>query len=210
MRRVVHTSTSEVYGTARTMRITEEHVLQGQSPYAASKIGADKIAQSYHLAFGVPTVTLRPFNTYGPGQSMRAVIPTIVAQALRGESIRLGALDTVRDFTYVTDTVEGFIRAALVPDIEGEEFNLGTNQEVSIGELVERTGALLNRRLQTQVQPARLRPPGSEVMRLRSDNTKAQQRLDWHPRVTLDEGLKQVAAWITQHPELYNTEHYGV
>lgn len=208
--RVVHTSTSEVYGTARSERISESHVLQGQSPYSASKIGADKIAQSYHLSFGVPVVTLRPFNTYGPGQSMRAVIPTIVAQALRGEEVRMGALDTVRDFTYVTDTVDGFIRAATVEGIEGEEFNLGTDSEVSIGEIVERTGAIVGRPLRPLVQDQRLRPAGSEVLRLRSDNSKAMGELGWKPRVNLDEGLRHVAAWIGAHPELYDPQSYGV
>lgn len=210
VRRVVHTSTSEVYGTARQDRIDESHVLQGQSPYSASKIGADKIAQSYHLSFGTPVVTLRPFNTYGAGQSMRAVIPTIVAQALRGDEVRIGALDMVRDFTYVTDTVDGFIRAATVEGIEGEEFNLGTDTEVTIGEIIERTGAIVGRRLRPLVKDERLRPAGSEVLRLRSNNSKAMGELGWKPRVNLDEGLRHVAAWITAHTELYDTESYGV
>lgn len=210
IRRIVHTSTSEVYGTALTQRITEEHPLQGQSPYSASKIGADKIAQSYNLSFGLPVVTVRPFNTYGPGQSMRAVIPTVVAQALKGDTIQIGALDTVRDFTYVADTVEGFIRAAIVSGVEGKEFNLGANEEISIGDLIARVGVLMGRQLKPLVNQERLRPKGSEVTRLRSDNSKAGQQLDWQPRVSLDEGLKQVATWIAAHPELYNPERYGV
>jgi dTDP-glucose 4,6-dehydratase len=210
LRRIVHTSTSEVYGTALTQRITEEHPLQGQSPYSASKIGADKIAQSFNLSFGLPVVTVRPFNTYGPGQSMRAVIPTVVAQALKGDTIQIGALDTVRDFTYVADTVEGFIKAAVTPGVEGKEFNLGANEEISIGDLIARVGVLMGRQLKPLVNQERLRPKGSEVTRLRSDNSKARQQLDWQPHVSLDEGLKQVATWIGAHPELYNPERYGV
>lgn len=208
--RVVHTSTSEVYGTAQVQRISEDHPLHGQSSYAASKIGADKLVESFYRSYGLPVVTIRPFNTYGPRQSGRAVIPTIVSQALRGYTVKLGALDTIRDFTFVTDTVEGLISAASAGSVEGEEFNLGTDDEVSIRELVGRIGAILQRELKLESAVDRLRPEASEVMRLRSDNSKAIQRLGWRPTVGLDEGLSRVIAWIEAHPELYHAERYEV
>lgn len=210
VRRVVHTSTSEVYGTAQTERISESHPLQGQSPYSASKIGADKIAQSYFCSFELPVVTVRPFNTYGPRQSMRAVIPTIAAQALHSQTIKLGSLDTVRDFTFVTDTANGLMRAAVADSVVGDEFNLGADNEVSVLELVSLVGEILRKDLRPETQSERVRPAASEVRRLRSDNSKARQRLGWEPRVGLKEGLSKVVAWIEAHPELYNAQVYGV
>jgi len=209
-RRVVHTSTSEVYGTAQAERIREDHPLRGQSPYSASKMGADKLAESFHLAYGLPLVTVRPFNTYGPRQSGRAVIPTIVSQALRGTTVRLGALDTVRDFTYVTDTVEGMLAAAAAAGAEGQEFNLGSDEEVSVRELVSKVGAILNRQLKPETEAERLRPQASEVMRLRSDNSKAANRLGWRPAVGLDQGLRQVIAWVEARPELYQVGRFEI
>jgi len=209
-RRVVHISSSEVYGTAVTPQVREDHPLQGQSPYAASKIGADKLAQSFHLSYGVPVVTLRPFNAYGPRQSGRAIIPTIVAQALRGRVVRLGALDATRDFTFVTDVVRGIMAGASIAGIEGQEINLGSDTEVSVGDLVGRVATILGRELEPRVEERRLRPPRSEVTRLRADNTHARQRLGWQPTVGLDEGLRRVVGWIEAHPELYEPRRYEV
>ena len=208
VRRLVHTSTSEVYGTALHVPIDEAHPLQGQSPYSASKIGADKLVESFHLAYGLPAVTVRPFNTYGPRQSARAVIPAIISQALRGDSLRLGNLESRRDFTYVTDTVRGFILAAETEGVEGGTFNLGTGAEVTIGALAALILQLVGRALPIQVEPQRLRPERSEVMRLLSDNRLAQEKLSWRPEVPLEQGLRQTIAWIEAHPELFDPERY--
>ena len=208
VRRLVHTSTSEVYGTALHVPIDEAHPLQGQSPYSASKIGADKLVESFHLAYGLPAVTVRPFNTYGPRQSARAVIPAIISQALRGDSLRLGNLESRRDFTYVTDTVRGFILAAETEGVEGGTFNLGTGAEVTIGALAALILQLVGRALPIQVEPQRLRPERSEVMRLLSDNRLAQEKLGWRPEVPLEQGLRQTIAWIEAHPELFDPERY--
>ncbi len=206
--RVLHTSTSEVYGTALRVPIDEDHPLQGQSPYSASKIGADKMAESFYCAFQLPVVTVRPFNTYGPRQSARAVIPTIITQALALDEIHLGNLDTRRDFTYVSDTVRGFLCAAQAEQVEGETFNLGTGQEVTIRELLERILKIVGRDVRVRVDDQRLRPENSEVMRLLSNNEKAHQRLHWQPEVSLEDGLKQTVAWIRQHQSLYRPGVY--
>ena len=194
--RVVHTSTSEVYGTARTPRIDETHVLQGQSPYSASKIGADKLAEAFHLSFGLPVVTLRPFNTYGPRQSPRAVIPTILMGALAGGPVRLGSLTPSRDFTYVTDTADAFVRAATAEGIDGETVHLGVGVEVTIAEVVRQVGELLGREIEVVVEDERIRPDASEVGRLLSDPTRARELLGWQPSVSLAAGLKETAAWL--------------
>jgi NAD dependent epimerase/dehydratase len=208
--RVVHTSTSEVYGTALHVPIDEEHPLQGQSPYSASKIGADKLAESFYRSFDLPVATLRPFNTYGPRQSARAVIPTIVAQALTQEVIRLGNLDARRDLTYVSDTVEGFLCIGEAPSVEGETFNLGTGSEVSIGELANTIIKLVGRRVRIEIDTGRLRPEKSEVQRLLSDNQRAKERLGWEPHVSLHRGLENTIAWIREHLSLYHPEQYQV
>jgi dTDP-glucose 4,6-dehydratase len=208
--RLVHTSTSEVYGTALRVPIDEAHPLQGQSPYSASKIGADKLAESFYRAFDVPVVTLRPFNTYGPRQSARAVIPTIITQALTGEVVRLGNLDARRDMTYVSDTVQGFLAVALAPDVLGETFNLGTGEEVRIGELVEIILSIVQRPVRILVEEARLRPEKSEVQRLLSDNRLARQRLGWQPQVSLQDGLQRTVAWIREHLDMYRPDQYQV
>jgi dTDP-glucose 4,6-dehydratase len=208
--RVVHTSSSEVYGSALHVPIEETHPLQGQSPYSASKIGADKIAESYYCAYGLPVVTLRPFNTYGPRQSTRAIIPSLITQALTSDTVRIGNLDTRRDLTYVSDTVQGFLRIAQVEGIEGETFNLGTGQEVSIAELAREIFALMGKSPRLDVEPARLRPQKSEVQRLLSDNRHAQQLLKWSPKVSLREGLLKTIAWISDNLSLYQTGIYQI
>ena len=194
--RMMHTSTSEVYGTARTLMIDESHPLQGQSPYSASKIGADKLAESFYSAYGLPVVTVRPFNTFGPRQSARAVIPTIITQALAMNTIHLGNTDTIRDFTYVDDTVNGFLCAAVAKDVEGDVFNFGTGDSVSIGELAEKIIQKVGNSVKVEVDASRLRPQKSEVMRLLSNNSLARERLGWSPNVNLDQGLDKTIAWI--------------
>jgi NAD dependent epimerase/dehydratase len=208
--RLVHTSTSEVYGTARYVPIDEGHPLQGQSPYSASKIGADKIAESFYRSFGVPVATIRPFNTYGPRQSARAVIPTIVVQALAGKEIRLGALDPVRDFTYVDDSVEGFLRVGWHEQAVGQEINIGSGECISVGDLAARILALTGRELPIVGEQQRLRPAGSEVMKLHASAGKARQLVGWEARVPLDEGLQRTIEWIGQHLERYRPEAYEV
>ena len=191
--RLVHTSSSEVYGTALHVPIDETHPLQGQSPYSASKIGADKLAESFFCAYDLPLVTLRPFNTYGPRQSARAVIPAIISQALTQSTVRLGNLDAARDFTFVDDTVEGFLKVAVTPGVEGRTFNLGTGQEIRIGDLARQIIALSGRPVKITLDGQRLRPEKSEVMRLLSDNTRACRSLGWQPQVSLEQGLAQHA-----------------
>lgn len=208
--RVVHTSTSEVYGTAQTVPIAETHPLQGQSPYAASKIGADKLAESFRRSFGLPVATVRPFNTYGPRQSARAVIPTIITQALTRDQVHLGALTPMRDFTYVEDTVEGFVRAATADAAVGQEVNLGTGACISMGDLAKRIMQLVGRDLPVVTDEERLRPADSEVMRLQASAVKARDLLGWEPRVSLDEGLKRTIAWIQENLGRYRPGVYEV
>jgi NAD dependent epimerase/dehydratase len=207
---IVHTSTSEVYGTARYAPIDEAHPLQGQSPYAASKIGADKLAEAFHLSFGLPVVTLRPFNTYGPRQSARAVIPTIITQLLGGESVALGNLTPTRDFTYVTDTVEAFVQAVDAEEALGRVLNVGSGREISIGDLAERIEATIDKRAPIDLDPARVRPSGSEVERLCANADEARRVLGWEPKVTLDEGLAATADWIGRNLERYRVGAYTV
>ena len=208
--RIVHTSTSEVYGTALRVPIDETHPLQGQSPYSASKIGADKIVESFYRSYDLPVVTVRPFNTYGPRQSARAVIPTIITQALTQPVVRLGNQDARRDLTYVSDTINGFIKVGQVPEIEGETFNLGSGSEVRIRDLADRIISLVGKTVEVEVDPARLRPSKSEVQRLLSDNRQARERLMWEPRVSLNSGLKQTVEWIRDHLDLYSPNLYQV
>src|SRR5215213_2967569 len=208
VQRVVHTSTSEVYGTAIRVPIDESHPLQGQSPYSASKIGADKLAESFYCAYALPVVTIRPFNTYGPRQSTRAVIPTIITQALTQDVIYLGNLDTTRDLTYVSDTVEGFLCGGEAQGIEGVTFNLGVGYEVKIGELANQIIACIGRNVEVRVDTARLRPQKSEVGRLLSDNRLAKDRLGWSPRVDLREGLLKTIEWLSDHISFYRPNIY--
>jgi NAD dependent epimerase/dehydratase len=208
--RLVHTSTSEVYGTARQVPISEAHPLQGQSPYAASKIGADKMAEAFHLSFGLPVVTVRPFNTFGPRQSARAIVPTIITQGLRGEAVKLGNLTPTRDLTYVTDTAEGFMAAAFAGDAVGKTINLGTGREISVGDLAQTIAGLLGSKVTVERDKTRMRPEGSEVERLLSDNGLAKSLLGWQPRVTLEDGLQKTIAWLREHKERYRPGVYVV
>ncbi|MBD3297316.1 MAG: SDR family NAD(P)-dependent oxidoreductase [candidate division Zixibacteria bacterium] len=197
VRRLVHTSTSEVYGSAQQIPITLDHPRRGQSPYAASKIAADALVESYYRSFDLPTVTVRPFNTYGPRQSPRAVIPTIVSQALSSDAIHLGSTTPTRDFLYVTDTVAGFLAAAIAPDaIYGTEVQLGTGTETSIQDVVDATGELLGKSLRVITEENRVRPEHSEVDRLLCDPTVAHTRLDWRHATSLRDGLARVIDWM--------------
>ncbi len=207
--RVVHTSTSEVYGTAVRVPMPEDHPLQPQSPYAASKASADLLAFSYHRSFGLDVATLRPFNTYGPRQSNRAIIPTIVTQALSRSTIELGHLSPTRDFTHVLDTVEGFIRVGESKGVAGETFNVGSGREISVGDLASRIQSILGTARPVIAHPSRQRPATSEVERLCADASKI-QRLGWTPRFTLDDGLRQTIDWIKSHLDHYRPEVYGV
>ena len=208
--RFVHTSTSETYGTAQYTPIDEAHPLRGQSPYAASKIGADKLAESYHLSFGVPVATIRPFNTYGPRQSARAIIPTIISQALTGEVIRLGSLSPVRDLTFVSDTVAGFLKVAQSPQAVGEVINVGYGKSVSIGELAEKIVAIVGGKKQIVTEDARVRPEASEVLELLCDHRKAKALLGWQPQVSLEAGLERTVHYIRDNLSLYKPEIYNV
>jgi NAD dependent epimerase/dehydratase len=207
---VVHTSTSEVYGTAQSVPIAETHPLHGQSPYAASKIGADKMAEAFHLSYGLPVAILRPFNTYGPRQSARAVIPTVITQLLGDETVSLGNLAPTRDFTFVTDTAEAFVRIAEAPEAIGRVVNSGSGKEISIGELVERIEVVLGRRAPVELDEARVRPPASEVERLCADATLARSLLGWEPQVALEDGLAATAQWIADNLERYRVGAYAV
>lgn len=210
VRRLVHTSTSEVYGSAQVVPMTEDHPLVGQSPYSASKIAADKLAESYHRSFETPVVTLRPFNTYGPRQSARAVIPTITTQLLAGHPIRLGDTRPTRDFVYVDDTVDAFLRAGTVQGIEGLTVHTGTGRETRIGDLPALIAAAAGMDFEVEADPERVRPPASEVARLCADATLAGARLGWKPTVSVEEGLARVVAFVRDNPALYRPAEYAV
>jgi len=206
--RVVHTSTSEVYGTALKTPIDESHPLQGQSPYSASKIAADKLAESYYRSFATPVVTLRPFNTFGPRQSARAFIPTIISQALDCDELRLGALTPERDMTYVSDTVAGFMAAATVPGLEGMTINLGTGETYSVGWFAKRILNVMTIDKPIIQEEQRLRPTHSEVMKLVSDNTRARDIMGWSPKVSLDDGLRRAIEFVRKYRSFYQTDGY--
>jgi dTDP-glucose 4,6-dehydratase len=195
LERVIHTSTSEVYGTAQYLPIDENHPLQAQSPYAASKIAADKLAESYYLSFHLPVSTIRPFNTFGPRQSLRAIIPTILCQAIENRKIRLGNMEPRRDFLFVRDTVRGFIELSKCEEAIGKVVNIGTGTDISIGELVKKIFGLLGTECEIDVEERRIRPEKSEVMHLLSDTRFAQRLFQWAPRYTLDAGLKECIDW---------------
>ncbi|MEO6122957.1 MAG: GDP-mannose 4,6-dehydratase [Ilumatobacteraceae bacterium] len=212
--RLIHTSTSEVYGTAVTVPISEDHRLQAQSPYSASKIAADKLAESYHLSFELPVTTIRPFNTYGPRQSARAVIPTTIAQIAAGRrQIMLGAQDPTRDFNFVADTVSAYLALVEADDaVVGCTFNAGSGVEISVGDTVRLIAEVMDREVEVVIDPARVRPAGSEVMRLVCDSSALQALTSWKPEHTLEEGLRRTAEWFCDPSNLsrYKVDQYNV
>lgn len=211
--RVAVTSTSEVYGTAQYVPIDEKHPLQGQSPYSASKIGADKIAESFYLSFGLPVITVRPFNTYGPRQSARAVIPTIITQVLQGSGrVKLGSLHTTRDLNYVEDTCRGFLALAGCDQAVGKTVNIGAGREISVGELAPMIAKLMNRDLEIVTDDERKRPADSEVERLLCDNRLMKSLTGWEPSVSLEEGLRRTIDWFRNDADMsmYKHEIYNV
>jgi len=210
IRRAILTSTSEVYGTAQYAPMDEQHPLQPQSPYAASKVAADMLGLSFHRAYGLPVTIVRPFNTFGPRQSMRAVIPTIVAQAVTQDVIRLGALHPKRDLLYVEDTVRAFMMSALHENTVGEVVQFGSGETISIGDLAELIIRIVDRKVRVVADESRLRPETSEVLKLHADRSKADRLLQWAPQVSLEEGLRRTVSWIADHlsefaPLVYHT-----
>lgn len=209
--KIIHTSTSETYGTALYVPIDEKHPLQGQSPYSASKIGADKIAESYFTSFNLPIATIRPFNTYGPRQSARAVIPTIISQILSGKTeIKLGSLTPTRDFNYVKDTAEAFIKIAESDKTIGEVINAGSNYEISIGETVKKIIDIIGTDVKIICDEERIRPEKSEVNRLWADNSKIKELTNWSPKYSLDDGLSETVEWIKNNINYFKTDIYNV
>ncbi|HXX33169.1 MAG TPA: SDR family NAD(P)-dependent oxidoreductase [Thermodesulfobacteriota bacterium] len=208
LERFIHTSTSEVYGTAQYIPIDEKHPLQAQSPYAASKIGADKLAESYNLSFGLPIATIRPFNTFGPRQSLRAIIPTIVSQAIQAKKIRLGNTRPRRDFLFVKDTVKGFIQVGKCEGAIGKVVNIGTGMDISIEELVKKVLDQMGKKVEIEVEDGRIRPEKSEVMQLLSDTHLAQELFQWAPRHTLEEGLRETIEWYQKNLSRFRVGSY--
>ena len=211
VQRIIHTSTSEVYGTPETVPITESHPLKGQSPYSASKISADKLSESYFYTFGLPVTILRPFNTYGPRQSARAVLPVILTQLLSGSrEIRLGALHPRRDMTFVTDTVDGFIKAVKSDRAIGKTVQLGTGRDISIGELARLAMDVIGLEAEIICENERLRPPQSEVERLLSKPDFAEELIGWLPQVSLEDGIRQTTAWLQENMLYYRPGEYSI
>lgn len=211
VKKIVHTSTSEVYGTAKYVPIDENHPLQGQSPYSASKIAADKIAESFFCSFNLPVAIIRPFNTFGPRQSARAIIPSVISQIISGrKKIKAGSLEPVRDFTYVKDTVEGFIKIAQSDETAGEVINIGNGKGTTIKELICLITELTGRKIPISKDVARIRPPNSEVMKLICANEKAKRLLKWSPAYSLQEGLKETIRYIKDNLEKYKSEIYNL
>ncbi|MGA2467087.1 MAG: SDR family NAD(P)-dependent oxidoreductase [Thermodesulfobacteriota bacterium] len=208
LERVIHTSTSEVYGTAQYIPIDEKHPLQAQSPYAASKIAADKLAESYYLSFGLPIATLRPFNTFGTRQSLRAIIPTIISQAIGDKKIWLGNTRPRRDFLFVKDTVRGFIQFGKCEGAVGKVVNIGTGTDISIEELVMKILGLMGKQGKIEVEDRRIRPEKSEVMQLLSDTRLAQKLFQWAPRYTLEDGLKEAIEWYQKNLSRFKVGSY--
>jgi nucleoside-diphosphate-sugar epimerase len=208
---LIVTSTSEVYGTAQRVPIDVDHPLQPQSPYSASKIAADMMALSYYNAFEFPVAVLRPFNTYGPRQSLRAVIPTIIAQALTRDRIELGSLAPTRDLTYVADTVDGFLRIADADGAVGRVIAIGQGKEIAIGDLARKILDVLGKGALPIVEDrARIRPDASEVLRLVADNRTARERLGWEPRVSLEEGIRRTAEWLEPRVDPRRASRYNI
>lgn len=210
VRRVIVTSTSEVYGTAVYVPMDEKHPRQPQSPYSASKIAADAIALSYYSSFNFPVAVARPFNTYGPGQSDRAIIPTIITQALTRREIVLGSTRPTRDFNFVSDTVEGFIKIAESDKALGQDINLGTGHEISVGDLAQKIVNLVGRQIPVRQSEERLRPSKSEVERLLADSTKAKDLVGWEPKVDLDQGLRLTIDWVKNQLAMYDPDSYRI
>lgn len=210
IQRVVHTSTSEAYGTACYEPIDEAHPLQGQSPYSATKIGADKLAESFHLSFALPVVTVRPFNTFGPRQSARAVIPTIITQCLTQPKVQLGNLEPTRDLNYVANTVDGFVRAAIADEAIGQTINLGSGRKITIGDLARLIASLMQKDIEISEDRQRVRPANSEVGCLLADNRRARQLLNWEPKIGLEEGLRRTIEWIKSNLERYRPDEYTI
>ncbi|OGP92642.1 MAG: NAD-dependent dehydratase [Deltaproteobacteria bacterium RBG_16_48_10] len=208
IQRVIHTSTSEVYGTAQYVPIDEKHPLQAQSPYSASKIAADKLGESYYLSFGLPITTLRPFNTFGPRQSLRAIVPTIIAQVLGDKIVRLGNTRPRRDFLFVKDTVRGFIALGKCDEAVGKVVNIGTGKDISIGELVEKILAMMGEERRIEVEDHRIRPEKSEVMQLLSDTRLAQTLFGWTPEYPLEDGLKETIEWYRKNLPRFKVGSY--
>jgi NAD dependent epimerase/dehydratase len=209
--KIVHTSTSETYGTALYVPIDEKHPMQGQSPYSASKIGADMMAESYHRSFNMPIATLRPFNTYGPRQSARAVIPTIISQILAGKTeIKLGSLTPTRDFNFVLDTAEAFIKVAESEKTIGEVINAGSNYEITIGDTVKKIINIIGKDVKILCDDERIRPENSEVNRLWADNTKIKLLTDWTPSYNIDRGLEATVEWVKNNMQYFKTDIYNV
>lgn len=209
--RILVTSTSEVYGTAQYVPIDEKHPYQGQSPYSATKIGADRIAESFYRSFDMPITIVRPFNTYGPRQSARAVIPTIITQLLVGkEEIKLGSLSPTRDFNYVKDTVQGFIEISKSTNTIGEEINIATQQEISIGELAQELINQINSNAKIICEEERLRPEKSEVNRLLGSNEKIKRMTTWEPKYNLEQGLAETIEWIKNNLDKYKIDIYNI
>lgn len=210
-KRILVTSTSEVYGTAKYVPIDEEHPYQGQSPYSATKIGADRIAESFYRSFNMPITIVRPFNTYGPRQSARAVIPTIITQLLSGaKEIKLGSLSPTRDFNYVKDTVRGFIEIAKSDKTIGQEINIATQQEISIGELAEELIKQINPNAKIVCDEIRLRPENSEVNRLLGSNKKIKELTNWEPKYSLEEGLRETIEFLKNNMDKYKSDIYNL
>lgn len=209
VKKIVHTSTSEVYGTPDSVPITEEHKLKGQSPYSASKIGADKVAESFFCAFDLPVAIARPFNTYGPRQSARAIIPSLISQALKTGIIKHGSGEPTRDFNFVTDIAAGMIMIAESDRAVGEVINLGTGKEITMAELMQKIVASVGKHVKLEYDASRARPVKSEVMRLCADNTKAKTFLGWEPKVNLDKGLSLTIEWISNNLNRYKTDMYA-
>ena len=210
LRRLVHVSTSEVYGSAQQVPIPESHPLVGQSPYSATKIGADKLAESFHLSFGLPVVIARPFNTYGPRQTARAVIPTIASQLVSGAAVlKLGSLTPTRDFNYVTDTAAGMLALGLCPEAEGQVVNIGSGEEWSIGQIAEMLAAIAGRKVTIETDAARIRPEKSEVNRLLADTTRIRALTDWRSEVPLAQGLERTVRWIEGNLQHFSPGAYA-
>jgi nucleoside-diphosphate-sugar epimerase len=211
--KVIHTSTSEIYGTAQFVPITEDHPVNPQSPYAATKTGADFLSLTFYKSFALPVTIVRPFNTYGPRQSARAIIPTIISQILQKQkTLKLGALHPTRDLNYVMDTVNGFIKAAESDQASGEVINIGSNKEISMRDLVEKISSIMQADIQLTEDQARIRPEKSEVERLWADNTKALKLLNWKPEYSLEKGIQETVSWFsnTDNLRMYKSHIYNI